>query len=61
MYSIAKIHYTTITMNKVGAARFVKKKKNYVLAIVRFSDFSGRGLPLTLTLYGIRCITSDLY
>ncbi len=27
MYSIAKIHYTTITMNKEGAARFVKKKK----------------------------------
>ncbi len=27
MYSTAKIHYTTITMNKEGAARFVKKKK----------------------------------
>ncbi len=27
MYSIAKIHYTTITMNKEGAACFVKKKK----------------------------------
>ncbi len=25
MYSIAKIHYTTMTMNKEGAARFVKK------------------------------------
>ncbi len=25
MYSIAKIHYTTITMNKEGAARFVNK------------------------------------
>ncbi len=27
MYSIAKIHYTTITMNKEGPACFVKKKK----------------------------------
>ncbi len=26
-YSIAKIHYTTITMNKEGAAHFAKKKK----------------------------------
>ncbi len=25
MYSIAKIHYTTITMNKEGAACFMKK------------------------------------
>ncbi len=27
IYSIAKIHYTTITMNKEGTARFVKKGK----------------------------------
>ncbi len=27
MYSIAKIHYTTITINKDSAARFVKKIK----------------------------------
>ncbi len=27
MYSTANIHYTTITMNKEGAARFVKTKK----------------------------------
>ncbi len=27
MYSLAKIHYTTLTMNKEGTARFVKKKE----------------------------------
>ncbi len=27
MYSIAKINYTTITMNKEGTARFGKKKQ----------------------------------
>ncbi len=27
MYSIAKVHYTTITMNKEGTVCFVKKKK----------------------------------
>ncbi len=33
MYSIAKIHYTTITTNKEGAAHFVKKKKIYIYSI----------------------------
>ncbi len=33
MYSIAKIHYTTITMNKEGAARFVKRKEKKELAV----------------------------
>ncbi len=28
MYSIAKFHYTTIIMNKEGAACFVQKKIN---------------------------------
>ncbi len=38
MYSIAKIHYTTITMNKEGAARFVKKlKKQCVLTFIYLS------------------------
>ncbi len=29
MYSVAKIHYTTITMNKEGVARFVYKQENF--------------------------------
>ncbi len=39
MYSIAKIHYTTITMNKEGIARFMKKKrkkKSYIYIKIHY-------------------------
>ncbi len=40
MYSIAKIHYTTITMNKEGTARFVKTKQTKkLLSKVRLKFF----------------------
>ncbi len=38
MYSIAKIHYTTITMNKEGVAHFIKKKKKKLSLCTRIGD-----------------------
>ncbi len=34
MYSITKIHYTPITMNKEGAASFVKKKDQFLSYLI---------------------------
>ncbi len=64
MYSTAKIHYTTITMNKEGSARFVKKNdflktSPYMLMLeVRKCKCVGQG-PAKEE-WGIHVVTSTL-